>query len=118
MDKVMKDRFFTIAMMSTLLGIYSASIYHFSLDKIHDNLHDEHIGSVLPEVKVDSDDLHKILEAVRIQTQETDPEITNLPIPGADCSVSLSEILTDSTPEFDEEISRCLRSSYASGVRE
>jgi len=117
MDKVMKDRFFTIAMMSTLLGIYSGSIYHFSLNKIHDNLHD-HAGRMLPEAKVDSDDLHKILEAVRIQTQETDPEITNLPIPGADCSVSLSEILTDSTPEFDEEISHCLRSSYASGVRE
>ena len=117
MDKVMKDRFFTIAMMATLLGVYSGSIYHFSLNKIHDNLHD-HAGRILPEVEVNSEDLHKILEAVRIQAQDVDPEITNLPVPGADCSVSLSDILANSTPEFDEEISRCLRSSYARDIRE
>ncbi|HIE83834.1 MAG TPA: hypothetical protein EYQ00_08330 [Dehalococcoidia bacterium] len=114
----MKDRFFTIAMMSTLLGVYSASVYHFSLDNIHDDLHNDHARRMLPEVEVNSEDLHKILEAVRIQTQETDPVITNLPVPGAECSVSLNDILTDSTQEFDEEISRCLRSSYASGIRE
>jgi len=118
MDKMMKDRLFTIAMMSSLLGIYSASIYHFSLDKMHNGLHGPSIEHSLPEVKVDSEDLRKILEAVRLQTKETEPEITNLPIPGADCSVSLNDILSDASPEFDEEISRCLRSSYASSIRE
>ena len=118
MDKIMKDRFFTIAMMSSLLGIYSASIYHFSLDKIHEGLHEEQTHQVIPRTEANPEDLRKILEAVRLQTQEQDVSATNLPVPGADCSVALSDILTDTSAEFDEEISRCLRSSYASDMRE
>lgn len=117
----MKDRFFTIAMMSSLLGIYSASIYHFSLDKIHDGLHDDEQYSrshVIPQSEANPEDLRKILDAVRLQAIERDIEATNLPVPGADCSVTLNDILTDTSAEFDEEISRCLRSSYASDMRE
>ena len=118
MGKRMKEKFFTIVMMSSLLGIYSASIYLFSLDKIDDNLHNDDSSRSLYPMEASSEDLNKILGAVKLQAKEPPVAATNLPIPGADCSVSLNDILTDNSSEFDEEISRCLRSSYASTTRE
>ena len=99
----MKDRIFIVAAMSCLLGIYSASIYHFSLDDIHENLHSV---QSLPEASTDVEDLEKIMRAVRVQVRASPG--TNLPVPGAHCALTLEDLLEDTASPISDEISLCL----------
>ena len=100
----MNDKYFTITAITCLLGIYSASIYHFSLDGIHNGLHEEE-SSVMPNPSQDIDDVEKIMRAVRMQGP---PQVqTNLPLPGVQCDITLSELLDDSTGSLDEETLQC-----------
>ena len=99
----MKDRIFIVAAMSSLLGVYSASIYHFSIDDIHENLHRSH---PLPEASTDVEDLEKIMRAVRVQARASTG--TNLPVPGAQCAFTLEDLLEDTASPISDEISRCL----------
>jgi len=100
----MNDKYFTITAVTCLLGIYSASIYHFSLDGIYDGPRGEE--STMPDPSQDIDDVEKIMRAVRMQGP---PRVqTNLPLPGVQCDITLSELLEDTTDPLDEETLQCL----------
>ncbi len=97
----MKDKIFTVAAMATLLGIYSASIYHFSLGNIHNNLH-ERESVTIPSPSESVEDVQKIMSAIR--TQGPARVQTNLPIPGTVCN-----ILLDEEAEYaNDEVQSCL----------
>jgi len=100
---MMKDKIFTVAAMGCLLGVYSASIYHFSLGNIHDKLHNE---AGVPSPSNDVEDVEKIMRAVQLQGPVRVQ--TNLPIPGAQCSITLDELLEDTAQPLDAGVLSCL----------
>lgn len=55
----MKDKIFTVAAMATLLGVYSASVYHFSLGTIHSTLHSNERVAV-PSPSESTEDVQKL----------------------------------------------------------
>jgi len=101
---MMKDRIFTVAAMGCLLGVYSASIYHFSLDNIHNTLH--HNEGSMPGPSSDVEDVEKIMRAVQVQGPVRVQ--TNLPVPGAQCSITLDELLEDTDQPLDAGVLSCL----------
>jgi len=105
----MKDKIFTVTAMATLLGVYSASIYHFSLTGIHDNLHDE--SPSIPQPSDSVEDVQKIMSAIR--TQGPARVQTNLPIPGTVCNIALDESQEGIDEDLDSEVEACLDSLNA-----
>ena len=101
----MNDKCFTVTAMTCLLGVYSASVYHFSLDNVYNESYEEE-KTIMPGPSQDIDDVEKIMRAVRMQGP---PRVqTNLPVPGVECAITLSDLLEDSADALDEEVMQCL----------
>ena len=102
----MNDKYFTVTAITCLLGIYSARIYHFSLDDIHNGSYEEE-STTIPDPSQDIDDVEKIMRAVRMQGPSQAQ--TNLPLPGVRCAITLNELLEEDTANpLDEETLQCL----------
>ena len=99
----MKNRYVTCVCAATLLGVYSASIYQFSLDKIQQPEHQDIPVMLSPDAR--EADKRRILDVVRVQEFVTVE--SNIPIPGAECEFNLGEI---ESQEFIMDLSTCLES--------
>ena len=99
----MKNRYVTCVCAATLLGVYSASIYQISLDKIQQPEHED-IPAMLTPDAVEADK-RRILDVVRVQEFVTVE--SNIPVPGAECEFNVSEI---ESQEFIMDLSTCLES--------
>ena len=97
----MKNRYATYVCAATLLGIYSASIYQFSLDKVQQPEHQDVPAMLSPDSR--EADKRRILDVVRVQEFVTVE--SNIPVPGAECEFNVSEI---ESQEFIMDLSTCL----------
>lgn len=106
----MKNKFFSATILVALLGIYSASVYQFSLDTLE-------TGAVLrtnapPTLSLDDreSDKQRILDVVQVREFVTVE--SNLPVPGANCEFSLSNVESISEEEVNSDLSVCLENAY------
>ena len=106
----MKSKFFSAAVLATLLGIYSASVYQFSLDTLE-------TGAVLrtnapPILSLDDreSDKQRILDVVQVREFVTVE--SNLPVPGANCEFSMGDVKSISEEEVNNNLSVCLENAY------
>ena len=105
----MKNKVITTAAMASLLGVYSAGVYHFSTP-----MHEQTIGTTdLPLPSADEKHVERIMRA--IQTQGPAQDATNLPVPGATCEIAVSDFEEPYVSDFDVEI--CLDTVYAGLAR-
>jgi hypothetical protein len=98
------NNFFTIAAATCLLGVYSASIYHFSPSKIYDRQYSELI--VMPSPSQDISDVEKIMRAVRVQGPSRVQ--TNLTVPGAQCAIMLEGLSEDTASPINDKFLQCI----------
>ena len=98
----MKKRQYINALFAiVLLGVYSASVYRISADRIA--LLKNEDAPIIHSYGSQEEDKRRILDVVKIQEFVTVD--SNISIPGAECEFNLSEI---ESQEFSTGLSTCL----------
>jgi len=101
----MKNKILTATVMATLLGVYSAGVYQFSLSEIEAR---EVLQSSMERPALSEDnresDKRRILDVV--QVREFITVDSNLPVPGADCELNVEESET-TEEQINEDLSTC-----------
>ena len=105
----MKSKFFSAAVLATLLGIYSASVYQFSLDSLSTSAV---LQTSAPVLSLDDreSDKQRILDVVQVREFVTVE--SNLPVPGANCEFSMDDVELTSEEETNKSLSVCLENAY------
>ena len=104
----MKDKVVTAVVAAAMLGIYSASIYHFSSEDVTAITLSPTVA--VPSPPEEGPHVDRIMRAM--QTQGPSRIHTNLPVPGATCDITVSELATE-YHSTDIEVDYCLDAVYA-----
>tara|TARA_B100000214_G_C23769692_1_gene536169 strand:+ start:417 stop:743 length:327 start_codon:yes stop_codon:yes gene_type:complete len=101
----MKNKILTATVMATLLGVYSASVYQLSLDRIQESeiLRADMTTSAL-SVTDRENDKRRILDVVQVREFVTVD--SNLPVPGVECELNAGESETNEE-QINEDLSTC-----------
>tara|TARA_B100000519_G_scaffold203071_1_gene223911 strand:- start:1160 stop:1486 length:327 start_codon:yes stop_codon:yes gene_type:complete len=101
----MKNKILTASMIATLMGVYSASVYQISLDRLHEN---EVLRATAdrPALSVGDreSDKQRILDVVQVREFVTVD--SNLPVPGVECELNVEESAV-SEEQINEDLSTC-----------
>ncbi len=103
----MKNKILTASMIATLMGVYSASVYQISLDRLEEN---EALrgGTDRPALSISEreSDKRRILEVVQVREFVTVD--SNLPIPGVECEIRVEES-ENNEEQTNDDLSTCLQ---------